>query len=611
MPLVDNYDMSDDVAELDLICPACSANLILDETFLAAQVCGACHRHFSMGARDRISLYVDPGTFDEFHVPNPGTLEDASPASLPSAERIAEMHDRQVVADAVVTGRALIGGTAVAVVVLDDHLVGGVLGTTLVEKIVDGFAQAVARKLPVVIVLSGGAPSPTPGPLSVVQPGRLASAFAQVHLADLPIVGILAHPVSRPNYAALAAHCDLLWAEPGARIGTSSTSGVMWQTADDLLQMGWVDAVVDRLQARSRLGEFLTLVSRPGSIRPPGRPSPAALSVPVTPSASGTLDIATRPDGRAMKMALFTDIVELRGDRVAGDCAAIETSLARFESLSVASVVLHDVPSEQAGIAARKMARLCRLASRLERPVVILIDEVGEGAATSPSIADGQAIAQLSTLLAVVPVPVVVIGLRRIATSLAYASFTGDRQFLLSNARLVSNREVEVSLLHQAGRLPSGSGSISARECERLGLIDAIVDEPAPGAHVDPVGTANALRSALSGALAELAGVGSRRLIDARYRRQRELGLSTPAGRAAVRSELWEIQEWQRSLGRSLDDWRERWDQFRASREHGRRMELPDMMTRLRSRRDEILSRTGRGERAGMSNAHRDEASGQ
>ncbi len=603
---------ADDLTELDLTCPSCSADLILDESFLTARVCGTCHRHFSIGSRERLALLVDPGTFEEFRTPDPVGLEDASPATLPSAERIAEQRDRQVVADAVVTGTASIGGNTVMLVVLDDHLVGEVLGATLVEKIVDALGQAIGRKLPVVLEMAGGAPSPSPGPLAVVQPGRLASVFAQVHLADLPVIGVLAHPVSSANNAALASHCDILLAEPGAQIGSAiSTSDsdevATRRTSEELVAEGWIDAITDRLHTRSQLIQILDLVLQPGSIRSVVRPPSVAPSVPVSLETPGVLDHPNRPTGAEIQASLLADVVELRGDRVSGDCPAVTTGLARFESLSVAFVLLRDVDGADLGLAARKIARLARLASRLERPIVVLVDESAASASVDVSIPNGQAIAALAGLLAVLPVPIVAVGLRKVASPLGFALMAGDRQFLLSNARFVVNAGAETGLLRQPGRPLAGGTRLTARDCERLGLIDAIIEEPLPGAHVDPAGTVGAVRAALAGALAELVGTGSRRLLDTRYRRQRELGLSTPEGLAAVRSELWEIQEWQRSVGRSLDDWRERWDQFRAGtgRDQGRRIELPDLMARLRTRRDEVLARTGR---TGTTNVHRDDA---
>jgi hypothetical protein len=217
--------------------------------------------------------------------------------------------------------------------------------------------------------------------------------------------------------------------------------------------------------------------------------------------------------------------------------------------------------------------------------------------------------------MAVLPVPLVAVGINVIASPLALAMFAADRQFLLANARLVS-RDITSNAGGMAHRFPnrsvSGGVSLSARECQRLGLIDDIIEESAVGSPADAAGAVSTTRAAIAGGLAELVGIGPRRLLDTRYRRQRELGLSTPDGLAAVRSELWEIQEWQHSLGKSIDDLRERWDQFRsgAPRESGRRLEVPDLVARLRSRRDDLLSRTGRSDRESSESMPRDDAAG-
>jgi hypothetical protein len=212
-------------------------------------------------------------------------------------------------------------------------------------------------------------------------------------------------------------------------------------------------------------------------------------------------------------------------------------------------------------------------------------------------------------------VPLVAVGINLIASPLALALFAADRQFLLTNARLVSGGMASTAggMAHRfPNRSATGGVSLSARECQRLGLIDGIIEEPASGAQVDPDEAVSHTRAAIAGGLAELVGIGPRRLLDTRYRRQRELGLSTPDGLAAVRSELWEIQEWQRSLGKSIDDLRERWDQFRSGvpRESGRRLEVPDLVARLRSRRDELLSRAGRTDRDSSESVPHDDATG-
>jgi hypothetical protein len=98
-----------------------------------------------------------------------------------------------------------------------------------------------------------------------------------------------------------------------------------------------------------------------------------------------------------------------------------------------------------------------------------------------------------------------------------------------------------------------------------LGLIDRIVAEPEPSAAADPEGAAEALRTAIGGALSELSGIGPRRLLDERARKLRQLGLATPEGREIALSEVRELQDLQRLLERSLDELRQKVEHRLAS----------------------------------------------
>ncbi|MGH2618751.1 MAG: hypothetical protein ACRDJC_26280, partial [Thermomicrobiales bacterium] len=91
-----------------------------------------------------------------------------------------------------------------------------------------------------------------------------------------------------------------------------------------------------------------------------------------------------------------------------------------------------------------------------------------------------------------------------------------------------------------------------------LGVADAVILEPSPAAHADPEAASRALGAAIAAALAELAGIGPRRLLDDRAAKLRALGQTTPEGREAARREVRELQELQRTLARSLGDLRER-----------------------------------------------------
>lgn len=613
MPLTDQSAFPiDESLDFDLTCPSCAINLTLDDAFLAMRVCGGCGRHFSLAARERIALLADPASFDEFLDRELDRGNHGLPEAIPSAERLAEHHESQVIAEAVVAGSAQVGGMECVLIALDDHLVGPSLGATMAEKVIGALTFATARKLPVVMICAGGGTTPPAGPLSVVQAGRLSSAFAQLHLAGLSVIGTLVHPVAESMYALLATHCDVLFAEPGLLVGTPDPMRVregelLWRSAEDLLGRGWIDAIVPRTGFRHHVSQVLDVLNRPGTAQTTQRIVVQAVAANNAAGIGGhllVLDHPDRPRADAYQTELLREFVELRGDRVLGDSTAVLTGFARIDSLATAVVFIRHNPSTESDIAARKIARLARLASRHELPIVALIDERLTGDVHGYSLEGLQAASTLGSLLSVLPVPIISVVIGAVASPLSRVLMTGDRQFMLGHAVLASEEDHgsgHVVFGRPAGPRPPKRSALSAHECDRLGLIDAVIEEPGVGSHALPEGTFSAVHGTLAAALAELNGTGPRRLLDSRFRRQRDLGLSTPEGLAAVHSEQWELQEWQRSLERSLGDWRDRWEQFRAgsNRDQARRLDLPEVMTRFRARRDGFLTRTGLGDRLG------------
>jgi acetyl-CoA carboxylase carboxyl transferase subunit beta len=598
-------DQPQSFEDLDLTCPSCEADLIQDELFVSHRVCGTCNRHFSIGARERVALLVDPGSFEElrFDVVSPELVQGRD--QMPTAQRLAEHHHVQVIGDAIVTGTARLGGLSTVVVVLDDHLVGTALGAIMTEKVIVALEHAKARKLPVVAICAGGPTSVQAGPLAFVQGGRLAASFSELHLERIPVVGVLTHPVSSEVFSSLAAHSDVLYSEPGAHVGLPTTGSNVpdsqrWQQAATLLADGWIDGIVDRTRLRGQLSQVIDLLANPGVARASGTTVPGGVS-----GSSHLADVLQhvshehRPTAEWFMSSLFSGLVELRGDRLTGDTDVVSCGVARAESLTVAVAALRRMPGGEGDLAmaSRKLIRLARMAGRMELPLVMLVD--GAVPLQDPVFRADQAygISALRSILAVLPVPVIAVGIGVASNPLAKAMLAGDRQFMLSNALFAGIPESGPGKFPPQAKAPGRAGAsgvyLTARECVGLGLVDGVIDEPSVGAYADPEGTASAVKAVLLQSLAELTGTGQRRLLDTRFRRQRNLGQSTPQGLAAARSELWELQEWQRSVVHSIDDWRERWEHLRMNspKVSLHRPELPDLAARFRARRDVLLER--------------------
>jgi len=236
---------------------------------------------------------------------------------------------------------------------------------------------------------------------------------------------------------------------------------------------------------------------------------------------------------------LFTDFVELHGDRAFGDDPAIVAGFARFRGRSVAVVGQQKGRTTKQKLARnfgmahpegyRKACRIFELAERFNRPVLTFIDTPGAypglGAEErGQSEAIGHALLALSRLR--VPVLAAVIGEGGSGGALGLG--VANRVFMLENATYsVITPEGCASILWRDGaRAPEAAEQLKllAREVAKLGVVDAVLEEPLGGAHRNFDATASTLGAALDGALAELAGLSPEALRAARYDKFRALG---------------------------------------------------------------------------------------
>ena len=216
---------------------------------------------------------------------------------------------------------------------------------------------------------------------------------------------------------------------------------------------------------------------------------------------------------------LFGDFVELHGDRLYGDDPALVGGLASLDGHPV--MVLGQQKGRDTrenvfrrfGMARpegyRKALRLMRHAERFGLPVVSFVDTPGADP-TLQAEERGQAWAIAANLaeMARLTVPIVAAIIGEGGSGGALAIGMGDRVVMLENAiySVVSPEGCASILWKDAARAAEAAEAmqITASDLLHHGVIDAVVPEPPGGAHVDPQSTAEALRGALVGRLADL-----------------------------------------------------------------------------------------------------------
>jgi acetyl-CoA carboxylase carboxyl transferase subunit alpha len=246
-----------------------------------------------------------------------------------------------------------------------------------------------------------------------------------------------------------------------------------------------------------------------------------------------------RPHTRDFCRLLFTDFLELHGDRFHGDDQAIVAGLARFEEQSVV-VIGHQKGRETREKIARnfgmphpegyrKALRMMELAEKFGKPVITFIDTPG----AYPGIAaeergQAEAIARNLRAMAALRTPIVTVVTGEGGSGGALAIGMGNRVLMLQHAvySVISPEGCAAILWGDAAKAPEAAEimKITAPDLLRLGVIDGVVPEPPGGAHRDWEATALALRAALAEHLRDLRTRDGRALVSERHERFRRIG---------------------------------------------------------------------------------------
>ncbi|MCG2806851.1 MAG: acetyl-CoA carboxylase carboxyltransferase subunit alpha [Coriobacteriia bacterium] len=247
-----------------------------------------------------------------------------------------------------------------------------------------------------------------------------------------------------------------------------------------------------------------------------------------------------RPKTSEFIEALFTDVMELHGDRLYGDDEAIFAGLGTFSGRRVAILGHRKGRTTKENVRRnfgsphpegfRKAMRVMRLADRFGLPIVSFLDTAG----AFPGIEAeerGQALAIAESLAALsqVAVPVVVAGIGEGGSGGALAIGFGDRLIMLENAYYsVISPEACATILYKDSRhaeTAAGCLKMTAEDLVGLGIVDEVVPEPFGGAHNDPEAVFAAIGERISAALDELDGQEREALVQKRYERLRAIGV--------------------------------------------------------------------------------------
>lgn len=227
-------------------------------------VCPKCSYHTRIDARKRIDITVDKDSFEEMDK----NLASVDFLNFPGYKEKIEKLD---INDAVVTGKAKIGGYDIIIAAMDFSFMGGSMGSVVGEKISRAIEKAIKKKYPVIIVSSSGGARMQEGIVSLMQMAKTSAALAKLSSTGLAYISILTDPTTGGVAASFAMLGDVNIAEPKALIGFAGPRVIEqtirqqlpegFQMSEFLEDHGMVDIVVERKNMRDVLIKLLKFFS--------------------------------------------------------------------------------------------------------------------------------------------------------------------------------------------------------------------------------------------------------------------------------------------------------------------------------------------------------------
>lgn len=253
-----------------------------------------------------------------------------------------------------------------------------------------------------------------------------------------------------------------------------------------------------------------------------------------------------RPHALDYIQRLCGEFVEMHGDRLFGDDAAIVGGLASFEGRTVMVIGQQKGRNTRENLTRnfgmpypegyRKAKRLMEHAARFGFPILTFIDSPGANPGVpSEERGMGQAIAENLVTMLTIEVPIIATVIGEGGSGGALAIGLGDRIVMLENSiySVASPESAAAILWRDAAQASTAAQSmrITAPDLLEFGVVDELIDEPDGGAHSDPAATVDAVRDAIVRHLADIESLyslktkkGARQLLEARRQKYLRMG---------------------------------------------------------------------------------------
>lgn len=494
-------------------CRICKEPIFAEDVKSNLYTCPKCGGYFRVHAYRRIEMLVDDGSFIEWNK----TMPISNPLDFPDYEtKLEEERQKSKLNEAVVTGEATIGNVRTAIAVCDARFMMSSMGRVVGEKITVAVEKATEEKMPIIIFSCSGGARMQEGMISLMQMAKTSAALKRHHEAGQLFISFLTDPTMGGVSASFAMLGDIILAEPKALIGfagprvIAQTIGTKlpegFQSAEFLLEHGFIDAIVERSEQRSVLKKILRahtsgfkkVARQESQDENTEKVAEKRPKVKAPKTAWDSVLLSRRPDRPTAKDyidRMFSFFLELHGDRLSGDDGAIVGGIANYYGKPVMVVAQQKGKSIKENkirnfgmpnpSGYRKALRLMKHAQKFNMPVICIVDTPGafcgiEAEEKGQAEAIARALFEMSDMT--VPILSVVIGEGGSGGALALA-VANEVWMLEHSIYSILSPEGFASILYKDAKKSKEAAEvmkITSKELLGLGVIDRVIKEDIP-----------------------------------------------------------------------------------------------------------------------------------
>ena len=226
--------------------------------------------HVRIGSKEYFEILFDDNEFKELDKnlssKDPLKFEDNKKYSV----RLKDAMEKTGLKDAVRTAVGKSSGEDIVIACMDFSFIGGSMGSVVGEKIARAAAHSLKHNIPLLIISKSGGARMMEAALSLMQLAKTSAKLAQLADAGIPYISLCTDPTTGGTTASFAMLGDINISEPGALIGFAGPRVVRdttgkelpegFQTAEFLLEHGFLDFITPRHELKANINKYLSLI---------------------------------------------------------------------------------------------------------------------------------------------------------------------------------------------------------------------------------------------------------------------------------------------------------------------------------------------------------------